>query len=387
MLFDDILRPDMAPHNEHEAVFCYLNRSGRPEAACVRQLVENWLTRYPANHRGALIARLRSSIDDQHRSAFFELFVHEFLLVRGHQILAIEPKLSHTKKSPDFLVKAKEGHCLYLECVLATGRSQNEVAAQARLKQVLTALDRTSSPRHFLALTVHGVPTAPISIKAMTKALQVWIAALPDGDSAMNTPFFTHNEHGATFIIRAFPRRNPGRADRAIGVQSIPPRQVTVDDDLKSALKEKANRYGKLDRPYVVAVNALDLFAREDDAFDALFGSTCTVVEQISGRETFRESRNPDGIWHGPGGARHKGLSAVLSTERIDPWNFARRCGRLIRNPWATAPVPPFALGVNDIQPKRGHCHITAGQSMGKIFGLPDGWPEAQPPRTEAMPE
>jgi hypothetical protein len=374
MLFDDIPRPDMAPHNEHEALFCYLNRSGRPEAARVRQLAEKWLTRYSANHRGALISRLRSSIDDQHRSAFFELFVHELLLVRGHQILAIEPKLSHTDKSPDFLVKTKEGHRLYLECVLATGRSQSEVAAQKRLNQVRAAIDKVNSPRHFLELRVFGLPTEMIQINAMIKKLQAWIDALPNGDSTMNAPSFTHNEHGATFIIKAFPRQNPGRA---IGVQSIPPRQVTVDDDLKSALKNKANRYGRLDHPYVVAVNALDRFARQDDAFDALFGSTCTVVEQTAGKETFRESRNPDGIWHGPGGARHQGLSAVLSTERIDPWDFARRRGRLIRNPWATAPIPFFDLGVDDIQPQQGRCHITAGQSMGEIFSLPDGWPEA----------
>lgn len=374
MLFDDIPRPHTDPHDRHESAFAYLNRSGRPEAAFVRQLVENWLTRYPANHRGALISRLRSSIDDQHLSAFFELFVHELLLVRGHQILAIEPELSDTKKSPDFLVKAKEGHCLYLECALATGRSQSEVAAQKRLNQVRAAIDKVNSPRHFLDLTVHGLPTETISSNTMIKKLRVWIDDLPDDDSTMNAPSFTHNEHGATFIIKAFPRRNPGRA---IGVQRFPLRQLAVDGDLKSALKKKANRYGKLDHPYVVAVNALDLFARQDDAFDALFGSTCTVVEQTAGKETFRESRNPDGIWHGPGGARHQGLSAVLSTERIDPWDFARRRGRLIRNPWATAPVPFFDLGVDDIQPQQERCHITAGQSMGEIFGLPNQWPEA----------
>jgi hypothetical protein len=153
-LFDDIPRPDMDVPDQHEAAFSYLNRSGRPEAARVRQLVEDWLARYPAHDRDALIVRLRSTIADQHRGAFFELFVYELLLARGHRILEIEPKLPHTSKSPDFLVQAKEGHRLYLECVLATGRSQPEVAAQAKLNQALTALDRTPSPRHFLDLTV-----------------------------------------------------------------------------------------------------------------------------------------------------------------------------------------------------------------------------------------
>ena len=378
MLFDDIPRPDMGVHDQHETAFAYLNRSGRPEAARVRQLVENWLARYPARDHEALIARLRSTIDDQHRGAFFELFIHELLLVRGHRILEIEPTLPHTPKSPDFLVQAKEGHRLYLECVLATGRSQQKVAAQARLNQALTALDRTCSPRHFLDLTVHGVPTAPISIKAMTKSLRAWIAGLPDDDSAMDALPFQHTEHGATISLRAFPRRHPELARRAIGARFFPAKQVTVDDDVRAALERKASRYGALDQPYVVAVNALDMFAREDAAIDALFGSPCTVVEQTAdGSTTYRESRQPDGVWCGPRGARRRGLSAVLSTERVDPWNFAVRRARLIHNPWAEAAVASFDLGVDDYQPEEGRYRITAGQSMGEIFGLPNGWPEA----------
>jgi hypothetical protein len=377
MLFDDIPRPDMDVPDQHETAFAYLNRSGRAEATRVRQLVEEWLTHYPAHDRDTLIARLRSAIDDQHRGAFFELFVHELLLARGHQILEIEPKLRHTPKSPDFLVQTKEGHRLYLECVLATGRSQQEVAAQARLNQALTALDRTPSPRHFLHLTVHGVPTAPISIKAMTKAVRAWIDTLPDDDTAIDATPFVYGENGATISLRAFPRRHPERARRAFGARFFPVRQVTVDEDVKGALEKKANRYGALDDPYVVAVNALAMFARDDAAIDALLGSPCMMVESTKDGFAHRESRKPDGIWCGPAGARRKGLSAVLSTERIDPWNFATRRERLIRNPWATSPVPAFDLGVDDFQPEEGCYRITAGQLMGENFGLPAGWPEA----------
>jgi hypothetical protein len=343
----------------------------------VREIVENWLSRYPAPGRGALIAPLRSPIDDQHRAAFFELFVHELLLIRGHRILQIEPKLSHTAKSPDFLVEANEGNRLYVECVLATGRSQKEVAAQARLNQALSAIDRTSSPQHFLDLTVHGVPTAPISITAMTRTLRTWIAALPNDARAMDATPFEYQEHGVTISLRAFPRRHPGGARRAIGARFFPVRQVTTNDDVRGALEKKAGRYGVLDQPYVVAVNALEMFAREDAAIDALLGSPCVAVEQTSRGFISRESRNPDGVWCGPTGARRNRLSAVLSTEGIDPWNFASRRGRLIRNPWATAPVLSFDLGLDDYWPDQGHYRITSGKLMREIFGLPDGWPEA----------
>jgi hypothetical protein len=89
----------------------------------MRRLVDDWLDHYPAHGRDSQLARLRSAIDDLHRSAFFELFIHELLISRGHKIIAIEPKLTHTAKSPDLPVETKEGHKRYLECVLVTSCS------------------------------------------------------------------------------------------------------------------------------------------------------------------------------------------------------------------------------------------------------------------------
>jgi hypothetical protein len=388
MLFDDIPRSDLDIPDQHETAFAYLNRSGRPVAARVRQSMEGWLSRYPAHDRDALISRLRSSIDDQHLGAFFELFIHELLLVRGHRIIEVEPKLQHTPRSPDFLVQVKGGGRLYLECVLATGRSQADVSAQARLNQALSAIDRTLPPRHFLDLSVRGVPAAPISIRSMTHALKAWIAGLPDDGSAFTTTPFIHAEHGVTISLRAFPRHHPQRANRSIGVRLFPARTVTVNGDVFAVIQKKAGRYGKLDLPYVVAVNALDPFADEDAAVDALLGSRCLVVSQTAAGITYRKDRNPDGIWCGQTGARRRGLSAVLSTEGVDPWHFATRRGRLIRNPWATLPIPGLDLGLDDYQLEEGFYGITVGGSMGKIFGLHDGWPaDPKPPAPDAPAE
>jgi hypothetical protein len=69
-VFDDIA-PDLdGPLAPDETDFGYLSRSIGPEAARVRTLIEDWISRYPDEHRPALIARLRSKIDDAHQSAF-----------------------------------------------------------------------------------------------------------------------------------------------------------------------------------------------------------------------------------------------------------------------------------------------------------------------------
>ena len=153
-------------------------------------------------------------------------------------------------------------------------------------------------------------------------------------------------------------------------------RQVTVDEDIRGALEKKASRYGDLDHPYVVAVNALGLFHHEVDAFDALLGTAVTQMREFNDG-TFRteDTRKPDGVWVGPKGPRRRGLSAVFSTEQIDPWNFASRHARLIRNPWSIAVLPPIALGVDEFAPIDGNFRRTEGMIVGRIFGLPEAWP------------
>ncbi len=111
-------RIDSRPPGPKETAFAYLDRRAGAQADDARGRIEDWLARYPEQE--ALAARLRSPLGDQHHSAFFELLLHERLLALGHRIVAIEPKLAHTWKSPDFLVESAEGHRFYLEAVNAT---------------------------------------------------------------------------------------------------------------------------------------------------------------------------------------------------------------------------------------------------------------------------
>src|ERR1043166_66114 len=147
-MFDDIARDDVEPPPQDEGAFAYLNRSGRREAGKVRGVIDDWLAHYPAEHRDSMVARLRSALDDQHKAAFFELFLYQLLLARGLKVVSVEPPVGQTKKVPDFLVETPEGERFYLEAVVATGRSTKETAARARLNQALAGIDATPSPKH-----------------------------------------------------------------------------------------------------------------------------------------------------------------------------------------------------------------------------------------------
>ena len=144
-IFDAIPRADMGLPLPDETQFAYLNRSNRPVAERVRKLIDEWVAEYPESHRKNLIGRFRSVIDDAHRSAFFELFLHHLAVARGCNVLAIEPQLEDTDKTPDFLLENANQERFYLEAALATGRSNQETAAHARLNTALAAIDSTRS--------------------------------------------------------------------------------------------------------------------------------------------------------------------------------------------------------------------------------------------------
>src|SRR5213076_1299424 len=83
-LFDaGINRRENRPKREAEPLFTYYNTTGRPAFATIRNVLEEWFNRYPAADQQRLAGQFRSTIDSQHQSAFFELFLYELLLRLG----------------------------------------------------------------------------------------------------------------------------------------------------------------------------------------------------------------------------------------------------------------------------------------------------------------
>jgi hypothetical protein len=76
-VFDNIERSALGPRPYAQPDFIYLNVSARPGVQAIRAAIEQWFLHYPIAHRDELRARLRDEDNYQHRSAFFELFLHE----------------------------------------------------------------------------------------------------------------------------------------------------------------------------------------------------------------------------------------------------------------------------------------------------------------------
>jgi hypothetical protein len=111
---------------------------------------------------------------------------------------------------------------------------------------------------------------------------------------------FVYQEHGSKFEVRAWPRNKPDKDGRSIGVKHSPISQIAPHQEMQPALKKKASRYGELDHPYLVALNAVGTFHNEDAVLDALLGTPYVEISKRGRRRGNRQASSQAGrhlVW------------------------------------------------------------------------------------------
>lgn len=376
--FDDGDRCDIDPAGHLIGQFDYLNTSARQAAQRVRALVDEMLARYPEPHRPDLIRRIRSREDGTHLGAAFEIVVHELMLRQGFRIVEIEPRVANGR-SPDFLVEHETTGRFFLEATVALGPVASDPGADRRMRDALQAIDNVASPNFFLSVHPRGWPASPVPIGKLRKKVQRFVDnlepedALAAVDAGRPLPQMEYSHDGLDIRIGATPKRHPGKLTRAIGFRMLPGGIVTPHEAIRDSIFDKASRYGELDLPYVVAINAMEEYADEDSAMDASFGTEAVAINEDGGH---RWIRNRDGVWFGAGGPQHRRVSAILSTERLTFWSLGQRRMRLISNPWATRPLTSANWRVDKHEVTDERLRKEIGVSVREQLELPDGWPE-----------
>ena len=357
--------------------FEYLNRSKRIEAQRVRELIETWFSHFPVDGQEGLRRDLRDADNTKHHSSFFELAVHELLHRQSHQIV-VHPTIPTGAKRPDFLVTPRNSQPFYVEATLSTGQSDLERSAQRRLDEVLACLDKMASKDFLLGVSYDGVPKQSVATTRLRSELQQWLDGLDYDQVARSsmTDFeddplvFRRDLYGLNLVVKAIARGDRQAVpERAVGLLTGGAKWLDVNDGLRSSIRNKAKRYGKLDAPFVIAINALNEFVEMADIADAVFGRMVLRVP-IDGAGNGHWVREPDGLLRGH--ASDPEFSAVLATYRLTPWTLSLSGAGLIANPWAPYPLDGEAL---PLQPLNNCPRAMAATPVRELFDLPDNWP------------
>lgn len=370
----------MGPSGHSEPDLDYLQRSGRPAAAAIREFIEVWLARYPKRHLSDLLRRLQTP--EKFDSAFFELYLYEMLTRKGFPT-RVHPRLSGRLRRPDFK-SIWSSQPVYVEAVTVYEGGRARQWERTQLSTVYDILNTMKVDDYFFEVTPQGAPRTMLSAKKLVSHVQRFLDALNYQDVCHiakqgdfnNLPRTVFAHDGLVLSIRALPVAEHARGSLdLIPAGMIGPTAVWSDsgERLHTAIKSKATRYGKVRIPYIVAVNLMGHDPDSFGLFNALLGTFEQVIYTDARGAIVRTEprRRPDGIWLSKKGPSYRRLSAVIVFTRLTPWTIASSQPVLIHNPWARRPVIEFMPEIGNHIPGDGEfIYKSATASTIQIMGL-----------------
>lgn len=385
-IFDVLKRTDASPAGHGEPIFDFLNRVAGEYWAHPRKLMQTWADHISGSRDYRdMRQRFRSHDDDQFRSAFLELYIHESLMQAGCQV-TIHPRLTGTTRRPDFYAE-RAGSGLYLEAI-APGTSRDAKAAAGRRAVLFDTVDRLGDPNFLLWLSELREGTRPPASARLRENLRSWLSRLnPDDVADLETApehLWEHDGWAATF--KPIPRRPDARErppNSAIGVYGHMGASF-IDDApaIRNALAAKHHAYGDdLGAPFVIAVGTYIFDSDRWHAANALYGHEAIQIGQTSEGETITRSvRQPDGYFGVLGNWQHQNVSGVLLVNQLMPYYFHRAEVTLWQHPDPLRPIPDNLLLTAATINFDGSRLIekAAPATAAEMFQLPDPWPPGE---------
>lgn len=366
-----------------ESAYEYYRCSERKSIESMRVHLEEWFASFPEAGKLDLQQRFRSRIKGQHDAAYFELHLYRLFTQMGFQ-LEIHPDLEEEQTHPDYLVSRDGTPRFYLEATIARD-SEQEARQEKRANQVLDALEQLESPDFSLSIRVQGAPATPPSGTKLRAKLERWLATLKYEDVVKlwqsedidALPKFAWRHEGWALTVEPIPKslERRGSADiRAIGMTLPEVRTLSLHEDVRKAVELK-NRYGNLDKPFLLAINVTDEFRVDKiDVMNALFGEETVILDRGGARPG---ARVPNGAWFTKYGARNTKISAVMVYGNVGPWNANEREPWIVHNPWAKIPLSLDLLPLRQFVPDQQTSTMPErdGAPAGSLLGLPEPWP------------
>ena len=316
-LFSDRKRTEDSPDTGSK--FEVYDRSAWPGVEQFRQRCNEWFAHFPAVAQADLRARFRSSDNDQHNSAWFELVLHEILLRLGCTIEAAHPNVPNTVTRPDFLVQANDTR-FYLEAMVIHASSDDRIVTPIE-DEVSRWINAIPNPNFTLSLHVTGELREQPRKREVTRAIERLMAKhnpadvrrlVADGTPAPRT---TLTFGDWSLEAKLVPSDNGIADGLTIGNPPMSSSVVDKADELRTQKiteKLRAKDDDELDAPLVLAVAlSTHLYEPKQDLLPMLLGKALQRRNPKTGaRAIYR--RGDAGVWvRNDGSQRHLNCQAL----------------------------------------------------------------------------
>lgn len=345
----------------------------------IRKTLNNWFRKYPDEEKNELKNRFKKEFS----SAFYELFIFNLFKSQGFKIV-IHPSVPNTTKRPDFQV-SKYKKEFYIEAKIATGESKKQEALKRRINQIYDSLNTISSPNFFLRideLILHS--TLQPSTKAIRNIIETELKNFdPDEVTKIiqtsgyeNKPKITFEDQSLTLIVSIIPKDPNFRNQESTPIGLYPSEAFWggEEDSIKSSFTKKAKKYGKLDKPYLICINAIGKkFVGDYDVMNAIWGTTALPWSTNPDDGDEKLTRIKDGIFLSDSGPIFKNVSGILITHVME-FNIPNSNYWLFKHPFANKEldIKKLYLGYQYIEDRR--INIIPGKTIGQILKIAPTW-------------
>jgi hypothetical protein len=376
MIFNESHGGDSRPKLARESFYRFLDRSSLEPCIRIRSLINELVAEYPPSDKADVVGRLKSSDESDFRSALFEIVLYRLLCGFCDEV-AVHPPLENGFK-PDFGMLFDDGSKIYVEAVLATERNGLTPSGQRLIETTLDYLNAHAHHSFRLAVTSSGEPSSQPSAKDLKGRIHSWLDSLnPDAESADEALRSVFDIEGWSLSCRAIPLKpeQRGSSPRLLLSKGNGARFVNRSDSIRYAIVSKANKYGELDAPLIVAVNCNCFTLGEHEELNALFGNPPFNSIQDRPDVNSRLSRASYGAWNGRNGPRYKGVSAAWIFRDLQIYSLSIVEYVLYINPWSRYLLPSSLLKLSNYRIDGIDGRFHPGLSTTAMLGLGDDWP------------
>jgi hypothetical protein len=377
MLFSQASRTDLNPKRASESYFEFCERSGRPGMPRIRALIERLLECYPADGRPDIVGRIRSREDSNFRSALFELTVFSSLKYLGAAV-QLHPLPGNGKSGrPDFKATFANGSSVYIEATSSAERNGRTERGQRIIETTLEALN--SRPHHTFCLDVEssGEPSSQPSAKDLRKKIHSWLDTLdPDIPRSRERSTTSFLLNGWNLTCKAIPLHPERRGSSPSFLRSRMSAAYWTNRSraIKDAIVSKANKYGPLDAPLIIALNCHCFSVQTNEELDALYGDIQLRYYRDMPSLGSWQDRASNGVWAGASSPAYTGVTGAWIFRDLHLYSLSSAVHNLYINPWARHEIPTEMKQLPSCQVTSNHERESPGVSLHSILGLGDEW-------------
>lgn len=377
-LFEPIERTYTGPSNHNENSYDYYNRSARKDISIIRDTLNKWFIQYPNDEKLELKNSFRKKFDD----CFYELFLHQLFTKLGFDI-QIHPELPNTSKKPDFLLKKGDLE-FYVEAKIVKNKSHQQEAVDRKINEFYDNLSKLDTKNFLLDIDEFILKSEKQpSTKGLIKRIEEELEGL-DSELVMekitaggfeSIPAIKIENDDVLLRIKPIPVINsPRDKKRPIGIYPTESFLGGGEESLKDSIFMKAKRYGKLNKPFLVCVNSLDIKTFGTDAIEnAIWGSLAISWSTNPVNRDKKLIRKRDGVFLGEKGPNLKNLSGVLVT-KVFANNIPNANYWLYKHPFSENKLDFESLGLKYNFVENGEIKSVLGDDLSNILQIESDW-------------